>query len=283
VTDQPRLLVATRSHHKLAELRDLLHLRRAELVDLDDEGIHDEVEETGRTFSANAALKARFYARRSGLPTLADDSGLEVDALGGGPGVRTRRYAGEQATDGQNNAKLLAALTDAGLSLPARYPRDWVVDCKSVGTGEAALVYLGRYLYRGVIREKDIVACAEGQVTFCYRDAKTGKMMRRTMPGCAFLWLVLQHVLPKGFRRARNFGFLHPNCKRLIALVQVLLKVVPGSAATWIKPRAPMRCPCCGAVMVIVKTRIRPPDAPLRTGPWLVPIASEAAGAALFM
>jgi len=180
-------------------------------------------------------------------------------------------------------AKLLAALTDAGLSLPARYPRDWVVDCKSVGTGEAALVYLGRYLYRGVIREKDIVACAEGQVTFCYRDAKTGKMMRRTMPGCAFLWLVLQHVLPKGFRRARNFGFLHPNCKRLIALVQVLLKVVPGSAATWIKPRAPMRCPCCGAVMVIVKTRIRPPDAPLRTGPWLVPIASEAAGAALFM
>ena len=76
-------------------------------------GIADEVEETGTTFAANAALKARFYARRSGLPTLADDSGLEVDALGGGPGVRTRRYAGEQATDAENNAKLLAAL--AGL------------------------------------------------------------------------------------------------------------------------------------------------------------------------
>ena len=71
------------------------------------------MEETGTTFAANAALKARFYARRSGLPTLADDSGLEVDALGGGPGVRTRRYAGEQATDAQNNTKLLAAL--AGL------------------------------------------------------------------------------------------------------------------------------------------------------------------------
>jgi XTP/dITP diphosphohydrolase len=113
VTDRPRLLVATRSPHKLAELRDLLHLGRAELVDLDDAGILDDVEETGTTFSANAALKARFYARRSGLPTLADDSGLEVDALEGGPGVRTRRYAGEQATDAQNNAKLLAAL--AGL------------------------------------------------------------------------------------------------------------------------------------------------------------------------
>lgn len=109
----PRLLVATRSRHKLGELRELLHLHRADLVDLDDVGIVDEVEETGPTFASNAALKARFYARRSGLPTLADDSGLEVDALGGGPGVRTRRYAGERATDAQNNAKLLAAL--AGL------------------------------------------------------------------------------------------------------------------------------------------------------------------------
>jgi XTP/dITP diphosphohydrolase len=109
---RPRLLVATRSRHKLGELRDLLRLR-AELVDLDDVGIDDEVEETGTTFAANAALKARFYARRSGLPTLADDSGLEVDALDGGPGVRTRRYAGAQATDAENNEKLLAAL--AGL------------------------------------------------------------------------------------------------------------------------------------------------------------------------
>ena len=114
---RPRLLVATRSRHKLAELRDLLCLHRAELVDLDDVGIADEVEETGATFAANAALKARFYARRSGLPTIADDSGLEVDALGGGPGVRTRRYAGEQATDEDNNIKLLGAL--AGLP-PAR-------------------------------------------------------------------------------------------------------------------------------------------------------------------
>ena len=125
VTDPPRLLVATRSRHKLAELRDLLRLGHAELVDLDDVAIADEVEETGSTFAANAAIKARYYARRSGLPTLADDSGLEVDALGGGPGVRTRRYAGEQATDAENNAKLLAALAGlppgaAGRALPLR-------------------------------------------------------------------------------------------------------------------------------------------------------------------
>lgn len=108
-----RLVVATRSEHKLRELRDLLHLPNTDLVSLADLGLADEIPETGRTFAANAWLKARAYARLTGLPTLADDSGLEVDALDGGPGVRTKRYAGEHASDADNNAKLLAAL--AGL------------------------------------------------------------------------------------------------------------------------------------------------------------------------
>jgi XTP/dITP diphosphohydrolase len=107
--DRSRLLVATRSTHKLRELRELLGVR-AELIDLDDVGISDEAIEDGETFEANAAKKARFFAALSGLPTLADDSGLEVDALSGGPGVRTRRYAGENATDEENNVKLLRAL-----------------------------------------------------------------------------------------------------------------------------------------------------------------------------
>jgi XTP/dITP diphosphohydrolase len=102
--------VATHSAHKLAELRDLLALTRGELVSLDDLGIADDPEETGETFETNARIKARFGARRTGLPTLADDSGLEVDALAGQPGVRTRRYAGPAATDADNNARLLAAL-----------------------------------------------------------------------------------------------------------------------------------------------------------------------------
>ena len=107
----PRLLVATRSRHKLRELRELLDVGDdVELVSPDDLGIPDEPEETGETFETNARLKARFYARRSGLPTLADDSGLEVEALNGGPGVRTRRYAGPAATDEANNAKLLREL-----------------------------------------------------------------------------------------------------------------------------------------------------------------------------
>jgi XTP/dITP diphosphohydrolase len=107
---RPRLLVATHSAHKLAELKALLKLEQGELVSLADLGIDDEPDETGTTFETNARIKARFGARRTGLPTLADDSGLEVDALEGGPGVRTRRYAGPNASDTDNNAKLLAAL-----------------------------------------------------------------------------------------------------------------------------------------------------------------------------
>jgi Putative transposase len=108
-----------------------------------------------------------------------------------------------------------------------------------------------------VIAEKDIVACGNGEVSFRYCDAKAGKMQCRTVSGAHFLWLVLQHVLPKGLRRARNFGFLHPNCKRLIALLHLLLKFVPAQTKLWLKKRAPIPCPCCGALMAIIKTRIR--------------------------
>lgn len=107
-----RLLVATRSRHKLEELRALLHLPDVELVSLDDLAIPDEADETAKTFRGNAIIKARFYAAIAALPTLADDSGIEVDALGGRPGVWTRRYAGPDATDAENNAKLLRELGD---------------------------------------------------------------------------------------------------------------------------------------------------------------------------
>ncbi len=112
--DRPRLVVATRSAHKLRELAELLALPRAVLLSLDEAGVPPELDvpEEGRSFEANARAKARAYARLTGLPTLADDSGLEVEALGGAPGVRTRRFAGEQATDAENNAKLLKVLGD---------------------------------------------------------------------------------------------------------------------------------------------------------------------------
>jgi hypothetical protein len=157
--------------------------------------------------------------------------------------------------------KLLAALAEEGLTLPADCPEKWVVDCKGVGNGHKALVYLGRYLYRGVIQESDIIGCDNGAVSFRYRDSKTGKMAVRSVSGATFLWLVLQHVLPRGFRRSRNFGFLHPNSKRLIALLKLLVFKQPiGPAGAMSAPRArpQLLCICCGSPMVIVRRRLLP-------------------------
>ena len=103
-------MVATRSPHKLRELRELLALDGTALVSLEELGVEGDPVEDGLTFETNALIKARFAARATGLPALADDSGLEVDALGGRPGVHTRRYAGPEAGDAENNAKLLVEL-----------------------------------------------------------------------------------------------------------------------------------------------------------------------------
>ena len=152
----------------------------------------------------------------------------------------------------------LAALKQEGLTLPSQLPGKWVADCKSVGNGEKALVYLGRYLYRGVLRESDILSSENGQVSFRYRDSQSGEMKVRTLPGADFLRLILQHVLPKGFRRARNYGFLHPNRKSLIALLHLVLKIAPRTPPSE-KPRPAFLCPCCGMPMQIIRRRIPAP------------------------
>ncbi len=104
------LLVATRNGGKLKEIRRLLDDLGIAVKGLDAFPELPEVEEDGATFAANAAKKAETVCRLTGLPTLADDSGLEVSALAGAPGVYSARYAGSGATDADNNRKLLAAL-----------------------------------------------------------------------------------------------------------------------------------------------------------------------------
>lgn len=155
-------------------------------------------------------------------------------------------------------AKMLDAITTEGLVLPQRYPKQWVVHCKSVGAGDKALTYLGRYLYRGVIQESDIVACKDGNVIYRFQNSTTKQMEYRKVSGAKFLWLVLQHVLPRGFRRARNFGFLHPNSKRVIRLIQLILRFDPNRALAWMKKRPQWVCPCCGAKMKVIETRLPP-------------------------
>ena len=104
-----KLVLASGNAGKLGELRDLLGGRGFELVAQGELGI-DDIAETSTTFVENALLKARHAARLSGLPALADDSGLCVDALGGAPGLRSARYAGPHGDAAANRAKLLEAL-----------------------------------------------------------------------------------------------------------------------------------------------------------------------------
>ncbi|MEJ5310191.1 MAG: RdgB/HAM1 family non-canonical purine NTP pyrophosphatase [Anaerolineae bacterium] len=103
-----RLLLATHNQGKRREWRALLEGLDVELLLPDDLGLHDDIEETGETYTENALIKARALAAASGLPTLADDSGLEVDALDGAPGVRSARY--HLGTDEVRYRALLRAL-----------------------------------------------------------------------------------------------------------------------------------------------------------------------------
>ncbi|WP_311064391.1 RdgB/HAM1 family non-canonical purine NTP pyrophosphatase [Halomonas sp. DWK9] len=105
------LVLASGNAGKLREFNQLLSPLGLDVRPQSDFGVHD-VEETGLTFVENALLKAREASRVSGLPALADDSGLEVDALHGAPGIYSARYAGEPKSDERNNEKLLAALSE---------------------------------------------------------------------------------------------------------------------------------------------------------------------------
>jgi len=110
VPARPRVVLATENQGKVRELRDLI----GDVADVIDLKPLDLVlpPETGATFEENAIAKARFAAEATGMIAVADDSGLEVDALGGLPGVRTARYAGENATDAENRSKLLSAMRE---------------------------------------------------------------------------------------------------------------------------------------------------------------------------
>lgn len=108
-----KILIATRNAHKLEEIRAMLP--GVEIIGTDAYPEVPDPEETGTTFEANAVIKAEAWSAATGLPAIADDSGLEVDALDGAPGIHSARYAGEHGDTNANNAKLLNAL----LGIPA--------------------------------------------------------------------------------------------------------------------------------------------------------------------
>ena len=142
----------------------------------------------------------------------------------------------------------LRRLFEQAIELPSGIPSEWVTHIRKVGRGKTAFRYLARYLYRGVISENDILTDREGQVTFRYQDSKTRAMKTRTQPATQFLWSLLKHVLPRGFRRVRDYGFLHANAKKTLLAIQRLLGVNPSR-----EPSPPKVIPCqrCGQPAVI--------------------------------
>lgn len=186
---------------------------------------------------------------------------MHVVVPGGGVDQRRRQWKkkkgqylfNKEAMAKVFRARFLTSLNEAGLSVLKSVPPKWVVDCAHVGKGISALKYLSRYLYRGVISEKNIVSNQNGQVTFKYIESKTGNTRYRTLKGEDFLHLIIQHVLPKGFRRVRDYGFLHGNAKKMLFLVQLILHVVIKGIE--LRPRPGFKCPCCKSPMVILGFR----------------------------
>ena len=111
-----RVVIATKNEGKLREMKQALGHLPVEIVSLADFGALPDAVEDADTFLGNARIKARFFMEQTGCACIADDSGLEVAALGGAPGVHSARFAGFHADDGTNNEKLLAELRNAGVT-----------------------------------------------------------------------------------------------------------------------------------------------------------------------
>ncbi len=142
----------------------------------------------------------------------------------------------------------LRMIFEQSFELPLGLPKQWVSKVINVGPGDKALKYLSRYLYRGVISENDILTNSKGRVTFRYKESKTRKLVTTTLPAVDFLWTLLKHVLPRGLRRVRDYGFLHGNAKKTLQRIQKILHVKPKKTS---KPEKKMVCFECKAEVSI--------------------------------
>jgi hypothetical protein len=164
--------------------------------------------------------------------------------------------------------KFLALCRQSGITYPSSLHRlHWVVNIKAASRGKPALKYLSRYLYRGVVQERNILSDIDGQITFEYEDSKIGLRKIRTLPAADFLFRVLKHTLPKRFRRTRDHGFLHGNAKRTLRLLQLILRRPP--AIVQLHP-VTIHCPFCNTRFSLSDAfyqRLSPPTTRIRGSP----------------
>jgi hypothetical protein len=165
-----------------------------------------------------------------------------------------------------------AGLRKAGLleQVPlAVWRREWVVHVQHAGTGAKVLDYLARYVFRIAIVNSRLEQFANGQVTFRYRDGRTGLIKRCTLDAVAFLGRFLQHVLPQGFTKVRHYGLFSPSRHDLLDQARkqlIAASVNPPADRTPIAPATtpapdsapPPRCPACGIGMLHIVETLRP-------------------------
>jgi hypothetical protein len=172
--------------------------------------------------------------------------------------------------------KMRAGLRRAGLLEqvpPALWRQEWVVHVQHAGTGATVLEYLARYVFRIAMVNSRLERFENGQVTFRYRDGRTGLLRRCTLDAVAFLDRFLQHVLPHGFTKVRHYGLFSPSRRDLLARAREQLlapsatlsaeastEVVPTAAVTTpaLDPASRLRCPACGIGMLHVVETLRP-------------------------
>ena len=173
-----RIVIATKNEGKVEEMREALSHLPVEVVSLSAFGDLPDAVEDGTTFTENAKIKAAFYEKRTGCICLADDSGLEVEALGGAPGIYSARYAGEHGDDAANNAKLCAELARAGASQSRAAYRCALAACTPDGE---EFQTLGSY--EGIVRRARRGTGGFGYDPYFYPDACMGRSMAELVIG----------------------------------------------------------------------------------------------------
>jgi len=137
---------------------------------------------------------------------------------------------------------------------PIVWQKKWVVHCTSVGNGHAVLKYFAPYVFRVAISNKRILTLENDQVTFAYKDSDKKRWLPITLPVFEFIRRFLQHVLPKGFKKVRHFGYLSSRNKQLLSVLQYVLGTVETEPVDESDPenRVP-HCSVCGKPMILIE------------------------------
>jgi len=155
--------------------------------------------------------------------------------------------------------KLLGKSTSDNINYKRAFEKDWVVDLRAVGSGQKAIEYVARYVFKSAVSNSNIISCKDGDVTFQYEDYQSKKRQTIKLPVMGFIRMFLQHVLPRGFQKVRYYGIMHPKNRLLFNIVRLLLRAKFRVPERYLDYQKSIKCPRCGAHMVFVEILERVP------------------------